>query len=81
MLSFIGNGKTSMVMAIAAPARANHGETKKVPAKNAKKNPATEPSHVFPLLKGSEVEINPPKKEAVLSPKQNMAMAAPPGLP
>ena len=67
-----------MVMAIAAPAKANHGETKNVPAKNAKKNPANEPSQVFPLLNGREVEINPPKSEAALSPKQNIAMAAPP---
>ena len=77
-LSFTGNGKTSIVIAIAAPAKANQGETKNVPAKNAKKNPANEPSQVFPLLNGNEVEINPPKREAVLSPKQNMAIAAPP---
>ena len=63
-------------MAIAAPARANHGETKNIPAKNAKKKPPSEPSQVFPLLKGKEVEISPPKSEAVLSPKQNMATAA-----
>ena len=54
------------------------GETKNVPAKKAKKNPANEPSHVFPLLKGKEVEIIPPKSDAVLSPKQNIAIAAPP---
>ena len=70
-----------MVMAIAAPAKANHGETKNVPAKNAKKNPANEPSQVFPLLNGKEVEIKPPKSDAVLSPKQNIAIAAPPGSP
>ncbi len=39
-------------------------------------NPANEPSQVFPLLNGNEVEINPPKSEAALSPKQNIAMAA-----
>jgi len=65
-------------MAIAAPAKASHGETKNVPAKNAKRKPANEPSHVFPLLKGKEVEINPPKREAAESPKQNIAIAAPP---
>ncbi len=65
-----------MVIAIAAPAKAIGGETKKLPAKNAKKNPATEPSQVFPLLNGREVEINPPKSEAAASPKQNMAIAA-----
>ncbi len=64
-------------MAMAAPIKANQGETKKVPAKNAIRNPASEPSHVFPLLKGREVEINPPKSEAALSPKQNIAIAAP----
>lgn len=75
-LSFIGNGRTSIVIAIAAPASASVGETKKVPAKNAKKNPAKEPSQVFPLLNGSDVEIRPPKSDAVASPKQNMAIAA-----
>ena len=69
-----------MVMAIAAPTKASHGDTKKVPAKNAKKKPANEPSQVFPLLKGKEVEIIPPKIEAALSPKQNMAIAAPPAI-
>ena len=77
-LSFTGKGKTSIVIAIAAPAKANHGETKNVPAKNAKKKPANEPSQVFPLLNGNEVEIDPPKSEAALSPKQNIAIAAPP---
>ena len=65
-------------MAIAAPTKAKMGETKRVPAKKAKKNPASEPSQVLPLLNGREVEIIPPKIDAVLSPKQNMAMAAPP---
>jgi len=69
-----------MVMAIVAPAKANHGETKNDPAKNAKINPANVPSQVFPLLNGSEVEINPPKSEAALSPKQNIAIAALPAL-
>ena len=77
-LSFTGNGKTSIIMAIAAPTKANTGATKNDPAKNAKINPANEPSQVFPLLKGREVEINPPKREAALSPKQNIAIAAPP---
>ena len=77
-LSFIGKGRTSTVIAIAAPARATSGFVgrKNIPAKNAKKNPANEPSQVFPLLKGKEVEIKPPKSDAVLSPRQNMAMAA-----
>jgi hypothetical protein len=47
-LSFTGNGKTSMVIAMAAPTKASQGETKNVPAKNAKRNPASEPSQVFP---------------------------------
>ncbi len=76
-LSFTGRGKTSTVMAIAAPANAKIGETKKVPAKKAKKNPANEPSQVLPLLNGKDVEMEPPKIEAVLSPRQNIATAAP----
>ena len=75
-LSFTGKGRTSTVIAIAAPTKANSGETKNEPAKNAKKKPANEPSQVLPLLNGKEVEIMPPKREATLSPKQNMAMAA-----
>ena len=75
-LSFTGKGRTSTVMAIAAPTKANVGETKNAPAKNAKKKPANEPSQVFPLLNGRDVEIIPPNSEATLSPKQNMATAA-----
>ena len=76
MLSLIGSGSTSIVIAIAAPANASHGETKNNPAKSAKKKPANEPSHVFPLLNGKELEMRPPKIEAAASPKQNMAIAA-----
>jgi len=65
-----------MVIAIAAPIRASTGETKNVPAKNAKKNPTSEPSQVFHLLNVKDVEIKPPKSEATLSPKQNIAIAA-----
>ena len=63
-------------MAMAAPTMANVGETKNNPAKEANKNPATEPSQVFPLLNGSDVEIKPPKSDAVASPIQNIAIAA-----
>lgn len=79
-LSLIGNGKASMVMAIAAPRSARGSGTKNVPARNAKRKPAMEPSQVLPLLKGRDFVDSPPKIEAVLSPKQNIAMAAPPGL-
>lgn len=65
-------------MATAAPIKAKTGEIKNVPAKKANKNPASEPSQVFPLLNGKEVEISPPKSEAELSPRQKMAIAAPP---
>ena len=75
-LSLTGKGKTSTVIAIAAPIKAKIGGTQKQPAKNAKKNPHSEPSQVLPLLKGSEVEISPPVSEATLSPKQNIATAA-----
>ena len=75
-LSFMGSGRTSTVIAIAAPINAYNGGTKKVPAKKAKKNPARDPSQVFPLLNGNDVEIKPPKREAVLSPRQKMAIAA-----
>ena len=78
ILSLIGNGRTSIVIATAAPIRAKIGEMKNVPAKKANKNPANEPSQVFPLLNGKEVDIIPPKIEAALSPRQKMAIAAPP---
>src|SRR5512138_146061 len=77
MLSLIGKGRTSTVMATAAPAKAYTGGTKKVPARKAKKKPATEPSQVLPLLNGKASEINPPKIEAALSPRQNIAIAPP----
>ena len=76
-LSFTGKGKLSIIMATAAPINANAGDTKNVPAKKAKKNPTSEPSSVFPLLNGNGFFAIPPKSEAVLSPKANMAMAAP----
>ena len=77
-LSFIGKGRTSTVIAIAAPARATSGFVgrKNIPAKNAKKNPANEPSQVFPLLNGKESDAKPPNSDAALSPRQNMAIAA-----
>ena len=78
MLSFTGKGKLSIIIATAAPINANAGGTKKVAAKNAKANPTSEPSRVLPLLNGSGfLEIEPPTREAVLSPKVNRAMAAP----
>ena len=64
-------------MATAAAINASTGDTKNAPPKKAKKKPNSEPSKVLPLLNGSGfLEINPPKTEAVLSPKVNMAMAA-----
>jgi hypothetical protein len=73
-----GKGKLSIVIATAAPINASTGDTKTAPAKKAKKKPKSEPSRVLPLLNGNGFfEINPPKSEAVLSPKVNMAMAAP----
>ena len=78
ILSLTGKGRLSIVIATAAPINASTGATKNAPARKAKKNPATEPSRVLPLLNGKGFfEINPPKSEAVLSPKANMAMAAP----
>jgi hypothetical protein len=78
MLSFIGKGKLSIVIATAAPINASTGETKNAPAKAAKKNPESEPSMVLPLLNDKGFfEINPPKSDAMLSPKVNMAIAAP----
>jgi hypothetical protein len=78
MLSFTGKGRLSIAIATAAPINASTGDTKNAPAKKAKKNPASEPSTVLPLLNGNGFfEIKPPKSEAVLSPKVNMAMAAP----
>ena len=77
MLSFTGKGRLSIVIATAAPINASAGDTKNEPAKKAKKNPTSEPSKVLPLLKGNGFfEISPPKSDAVLSPKANMAMAA-----
>lgn len=77
MLSFTGKGKLSTVIATAAPINASTGDTKTDPAKKAKKNPTSEPSKVLPLLNGNGFfEREPPKSEAVLSPKANIAMAA-----
>ena len=78
ILSFTGKGKLSTIIATAAPINASTGDTKNEAAKKAKKKPASEPSNVLPLLKGNGFfEISPPKSDAVLSPKVNMAMAAP----
>jgi hypothetical protein len=77
MLSFTGNGRHSIAIATAAPINAFTGEIKNEPAKKAKKNPTSEPSNVLPLLNGKGFfEMSPPKSDAVLSPKANMAMAA-----
>ncbi len=65
-----------MSIAITAPTNANSGEMKYDPAKKAKKKPANVPSQVLPLLNGNEVETSPPKSEAALSPRQNIAIAA-----
>lgn len=76
-LSFNGNGRLSITMAVAAPASALNGLMKNAAAKKAKKKPISEPSRVFPLLKGSVFFPNIfPKIEAVLSPRANVAMAA-----
>lgn len=80
ILSFMGEGKTSIVIATAAPTNAINGGTKRHPPKKAKKNPDSVPSHVFPLLNGKASETDPPKSDAVLSPKQNIAMAAAPAV-
>ena len=64
-------------METAAATTAIKGETKRHPPMKAKKNPATEPSRLLSLLKGSSVlEKAAPKMEAELSPKANIAMAA-----
>ena len=77
MLSFIGNGRYSTVMATAAPTNAFNGDMKNEPGKRAKKNPVNEPSKVLALFKGNGLfETSPPKIDAVLSPKVKMAMAA-----
>ena len=77
MLSFTGNGKHSIIIAIAAPINASAGEMKSKLAKKAKKNPTSEPSNVLPLLNGKGFfDKGPPKSDAVLSPKAKMAMAA-----
>ena len=77
ILSFIGKGRLSIIMATAAAINASVGGTKNAPAKKAKNNPTREPAKVLPLLNGNGfLDISPPKNEAVLSPKVNMAMAA-----
>lgn len=77
ILSFIGKGRLSIIMATAAAINASVGDTKNAPAKKAKKNPTRDPAKVLPLLNGKGLlDISPPKNEAVLSPKVNMAMAA-----
>ena len=74
----MGKGKTSTVMAIIAPTSAMIGleGRKSTPARKAKNKPANEPSQLFPLLKGKLLEAKPPKSDAVLSPKQNIPIAA-----
>lgn len=77
ILSFIGDGRLSTVMATAAAISAISGVTKNTPAKKAKKKPKSEPPNVFPLLNGNGfVGIKPPKNEAALSPKANIAIEA-----
>jgi len=75
-LSFIGNGKYSTNIAIAAPTTAIQGVTNSVAAKKAAVKPESEPSKVFPLFNGNFMPSEPPKIEATLSPKVNMAIAA-----
>lgn len=77
ILSFTGNGRLSTVMATAAATNANSGVTKNTPAKKANKKPKSEPPNVFPLLNGNGFfGIKPPKSEAALSPKENIAIDA-----
>ena len=76
ILSFMGKGRYSIVMATAAPIRAKKGERKNKPATKAKRNPPNEPSHVFALLKGNGfLEPRPPKIDAMLSPRAKIAIA------
>ncbi len=76
-LSFMGSGKNSIVIPIAAPTKAIQGETNIKAPKNAKKNPPKEPSSVFDRLNGiGFLDSVPPMRDAVLSPKVKMAMAA-----
>ena len=88
-LSFIGTGKYSINMAIAAPIAANHsaisrllpivanhGAINRLLAKKAKMKPEKLPSNVLPLLNGNLMPIVPPKIEAALSPNVNVAIAA-----
>ena len=76
-LSFIGKGKHSIAIAIAAPTSAYKGGRKNIPAINAKKKPAKEPPRVLPFVNGKNfVGMKLPKMDAVLSPKAKMATAA-----
>jgi len=76
-LSLIGEGRTSISIPIKAPTRAFKGFTKiKAPIK-AGRNPKTEPSTFFPLLKGKVILPNfLPKRVAELSPSASTAIAA-----
>ncbi len=76
-LSFIGKGKYSTNIPIAAPNNANHGDMNTEAARKAKKKPHRDPSRVFDLLNSKGFLVNvPPISDAVLSPRQKRAMAA-----
>ena len=75
-LSFSGHGRLSMVVVATAARRAKVGVVKKIAPQKAKKKQETDPSRVFPLLKGNVLFPKaPPKTDAMLSPKQNAATA------
>ena len=76
-LSFTGNGRHSIIMAIAAPTNAPRGDMKNKPPKKAKKNPIVDPAKVLPLLKGNVSPRNSqPKNDAALSPSAKITIAA-----
>ena len=76
-LSFNGKGKYSKNIATAAANNAIWGETKNIAPRKAKKKPNSDPSIVLSLLKRNGFfEILPPKIDAALSPKANVAIAA-----
>ena len=76
-LSFTGKGRLSIIIATVAPIIAKAGDTKNEPAMKAKNKPTRDPSNVLPLLKNNGLlDTIPPKSDAVLSPRQNIAIAA-----